>query len=527
MSHIRSYEALRPALVRGCGHLCRIAAPMYGPSGKNVLFEPAHDIPMFAGNVREILQDLSVTDPEEMAGVQILRDAAMHVSDTAGSGASTAILLTNALLDAGERYLTAGCDPQLLRKGAHLACDAAVRAIRNTACPADSDGLLSRTLRTASTDPEVIRILMEAFREVGTEGVIQIEDSQLPSASMESGGIRLDCGYASSAFADDPVHKTVALRRPYILLTDRKIEHLQELQNLLTDVIRQDAELLILAKDYSKEMLSDLLTNIRNNVFRVVAAHAPGHGDDRRRNLEALSLQCNGILIDDLCGWPLEDCGLRQCGRAEAAEIGKESVKLSGCVPEDPDAVRRMQRRLSGALGAGIDPWQAENLQAALSILAGNSVTIKAGGMTEIEMFEQKRSMEHALRTARCARRGGVVPGGGTAYLNAIKSLDELLLSMDARLRPGACCVKEVLSIPAATIADNIGMNGRFIVQAILEKNIPGYGFDAVTRQFCDMNEAGILDPAEGLVCALQTAVSTAMSFLTVSSAVFHTDSRQ
>lgn len=520
MAEMLSEQILRQSMAAGCEKLCRLAVPLYGVSGRSVWFTPKYDIPMALKSVREVLEDLHLENAAEELGLSLVRDAAQKTGKNAGSGAATCIVLTQAILERGMRSLAAGANPVLLRKGIMQAADEACRTIQSGAFSADEQ-TLAQVMQTAVPDERAVQMVLEASKAVGADSVIQIEDSQRAQSVLEAGGIRYAYGYASRRFSNDATGTRAVLQQPYILLADEKLESILPLEKLLTELIAQDAQFLIIAREFGQELLGDLLSNVQRGAFRLVAAIAPGHGEVRRRNMQALALACGAKLWTKELSIPLERCGLEICGRAGCAEIGKETTAIFDAQSRDAAAVSQMLRSLRG--GKETHPENAENYELAISILTGGGARILAGGTTEIEMFERKRNMELALSALRCAQKGGVVPGGGTAYLIAALALQPLISKTDGDVKDGVRCLQAVLQIPTALLAENVGESGSYVVQKILARKETGYGFDCRQKRFCNLQKAGILDAAEGCCLALQTAAETACSILTTSAGVLQT----
>ena len=517
MAEILTEQALRRALMEGCEALWRVAGPIYGASGRSVWFTPKYDIPMAVKSLRELLPELHLEDPIRDFGLRLVCDAAQKVSKAAGCGTATSVVLAQAILAQGAQHLAAGVNPMQLREGILQGVTRACKVIRAAAQPA-GETELQCVMQTAVPDARAVRNVLDAARAVGPEGVITIEDSQRAQTCLEAGGIRYDYGYASKRFSNDATGQRAMLDAPYILLADEKLESILPLQKLLVEAIEQDAQVLIIAREFGHELLADLLSNVKQGVFRLVAAIAPEHGEVRRRSMQALALACGAKLWTKELGLPLEACGLEICGRAGRAEIGKEYTAIFDAQGRDQAACEQMLRSLRRAQAD--QPEQAEQYALAISILTGGGARILAGGTTEIEMFECKRNMEQALAAMRSAQRGGVVPGGGTAYLAASRALELLLLRAEGDRKYGLLSLREALYAPAALLAENAGESGTFAVQKILARRQAGYGYDCVGRRFCDLRRAGILDPAEGVCLALETAAETACSILTASAGI-------
>lgn len=515
MAMIAHGEDLQLGMLTGCEQLRRIAAPLYGPGSRTVLFEPKYDIPMAAGSIRDILPDFALEDPVEQLGAGILADAAKKIHDGAGSGAATTIVLTGAMLEEGTRAIAAGANPVQLRTGALLAAQTAVEQLRSRAVPVEDSQTMKQVLRTAVGHSDAPEILMGVFDKVGMDGIVTITDSQLSDTVVEAGGIRYDYGATSPLFLVDGNGKTATLNHPHILLVEQKLEDLSQLEKLLVQCIEEDAQLLIIAKDYSNDFLGLLLRNVQQGVFRVVAAKAPGHGETRARNMQALALRCGAALITEDCGLDIGDCGLEICGQAEQAVITLEHTKLLGTVCHQEEERQRMKRRLLREMEAEKNQELKERILVAQMILDGGGAEVLVGGTTEVEMFERKRNLENALATARCARRGGVVTGGGIAYLEAVSAVRQLADTLEGDRQRGAMCVLKALCTPTTLIANNAGDSGSYVTAHILETKESNLGYDAAAHRFCNLTEAGILDPADMVCSALQIAAETAFTLLT------------
>lgn len=521
MAKLAFGSQLRGKMLEGVKETAQIIVPNYGPSGKNTIVEPQLDVPMAMRSGARILEDFSLENPLMQMGAALLCKGAKGVGGITGDGVTATVVLCRAMLEAGEKLLAAGVNPIPLRRGMEKAAEAAIQGIWDAAIPADEDAIPYKVAFCSSNDETAAQILAEAYSHAGKDGIITIEDTQERNTRLRYGGIQYDYGLAASEFANDEQGTTAKLWNPYVLLVDKKIEDIYELQTILEQVSRKKVPLLIITKDIKQEALRIILMNVKRKAANVVVATAPGHGDSRRRHMEALAARLGSVLIDDQCGLELRHCGLELCGRVEAAQIGRNHTLLTGIPNANPEMVEILKRRTRRLLEETSDSYEIEKLQLTLSILAGQIVTVLVGGVSEIAMFEQKYLLENALSAVRTAQETGILPGGGKGFLLGVPTVRKLMDTLEGEEYYGAQCIEQALLAPVKTIAENVGVSGSVVVNHLLSETRLSYGFDAAKQEYTDLFQRGILDPAGTIVGAVSIAAETAATLLTVEAAVY------
>ena len=522
MAYVRADSEILNAVTVGTEKLAKVLRPNYGPNGRNTVLSRKHDIPLIVNAGKKILPEIQLDDPDAHIGVALLRDAALKVDRQTGDGTIATVILADAMISAGKRMIASGYNPVRLRLGMQKAVPVVEEAILASSIPAKERDILRAVATIASDNQEIGEYVENAFVAVGTDGVVQVTDSQEAQSRVEiSDGLCYDYGFQYAGFVDDPVENTVNLEKPYILLVNRKINDLEELRNIFHCVIKETFPLLIITKEMDQKLLDFIYANNYRGVFRVVVGFGPGHGSTMTRNMHALSSKTGGLVIDEDCGLDLSSCGLEICGRVDHAVLKKEKTILKGFSKENKAMVMALRKYTKRLLAETDSVYEIEKLNATLAILAGNSATLVAGGTTEYEMFERMHRMENAVSAIYAALRSGVAPGGGKAYLMGVPALDKLIENAVEEERMGMLCVAEALRAPTRIIAENAGYRGSAIVGKLEENlNDSFWGFDAATGTFRDLRMAGILDPAETLCVAFRTAADIAGIILTVSGAV-------
>lgn len=521
MAKLAFGSALREALLEGIQDTAGVIVPNYGPSGRNTFVEPKLDIPMAMSSGKEILSDFSLEDPLKQLGCAILCESVKTMAEYTGDGISAAVLLCNEILRAGQKMLAAGANPIQLRKGIQFASEAACKAIWRAAQPADSFSKLAQIARNSAREEVVGDILVQALEKAGIEGVISIEDSQQRETTICWGGIQYDYGWFASEFANDSTGRVANLYEPYVLLMDKKIESIYEIQSVLEAVSREKKSLLIIAADIRPEVLRLILLNVKRNGLKVVVATAPGHGDSRHRHMEALAARLGALRIHEYNLFELENKGVAVCGKVEIAQVDKNHTQLSGLPQEDSEAILLQKQRIQQMFSQSTNLYDQENLRLTLAILAGQTVTIRVGGVSEVAMFEQKRLLEQALAAVQTAKDTGILPGGGKGFLLGLPEAQGRMAQLSGDEALGAQCVVQALCQPAKTIAENAGVSGSVVVEHLLSSNSLFWGFDARQKDYCDLAQRGILDSAGAVVGALNIAAETAATILTAEAAIY------
>lgn len=521
MAKIVFGESLRKELMEGVRDTCRLVGTNYGPLGGNTLVQPKLDIPMFLNSGAKLLESLALEQPVPEMGSRMLRDSVLTLCDHTGSGASSTVVLCNALLEAGNKVICAGANPVHLGKGMLLAARKAADAIWSKAESLDADTDIYALALHTTQDEETAEILASAWQQADNGSPITIEDSRNSQTQIHSGGIRYEYGWMAPEFTNDETGTCAKLWNPYVLLVDKRIDDIYELQSILESVSQKKVPLLMIVRDMKPEILRVILMNVKRKTANIVVATAPGHGDSRRRHMEALAARLGAALIDEHWGQMLKGCGLEVCGRVEYAQISKDQTILRGIPAGDTEKLTVLQHRALGLLEETTDEYEREKVQMTLSILAGQTITITVGGVTEVAMFEQKQRLEAGLASLLTARDTGTLPGGGKAFLLGLPQVEICIRSLEGDAALGAQCVREALSAPLKTITCNAGISSGIVLENLQRSNELFYGYDITQQSYVNLRKAGILDPAGTVVGALLVAAETAATILTAEAAIY------
>jgi chaperonin GroEL len=508
-------ENARRALERGMDILAEAVAVTLGPKGRNVVLEKKFGAPQIVNDGVTIAKEIELEDNVENTGVALIRQAASKTNDAAGDGTTTATVLAHAIVKEGLRNVAAGANAIALKRGIDKATGFLVEKIAAHAKPVeDSKAIAQVASISAGNDNEVGEMIANAMDKVGKEGVISLEEGKSMTTELEiTEGMRFDKGYISPYFATDMERMEAVLEQPYILITDKKINLVQDLVPILEQVARSGRPLLILAEDIEKEALATLVVNRLRGVLNVAAVKAPGFGDRRKAMLEDIAVLTGGQLVTEDAGLKLDATKLESLGQARRITITKDSTTI---VAEGNEAtVKSRCEQIRRQMDESDSSYDKEKLQERLAKLAGGVAVIKVGAATETEMKDRKLRLEDAINATKAAVEEGIVPGGGTilAHLSP-----ELEVWAQANLKDeeltGALIVTRALSAPLKRIAENAGQNGAIIAERVKEKAFD-VGYNAATNEFVDMFGAGIVDPAKVTRSALQNAASIAAMILT------------
>jgi chaperonin GroEL len=508
-------ENARRALERGMDILAEAVAVTLGPKGRNVVLEKKFGAPQIVNDGVTIAKEIELEDNVENTGVALIRQAASKTNDAAGDGTTTATVLAHAIVKEGLRNVAAGANAIALKRGIDKATVFLVDKIAAHAKPVeDSKAIAQVASISAGNDNEVGEMIASAMDKVGKEGVISLEEGKSMTTELEiTEGMRFDKGYISPYFATDMERMEAVLEQPYILITDKKINLVQDLVPILEQVARSGRPLLILAEDIEKEALATLVVNRLRGVLNVAAVKAPGFGDRRKAMLEDIAVLTGGQLVTEDAGLKLDATKLESLGQARRITITKDSTTI---VAEGNEAtVKSRCEQIRRQMEESDSSYDKEKLQERLAKLAGGVAVIKVGAATETEMKDRKLRLEDAINATKAAVEEGIVPGGGTTLAHLSPELE---VWAQANLKDeeltGALIVTRALSAPLKRIAENAGQNGAIIAERVKEKAFD-VGYNAATNEFVDMFEAGIVDPAKVTRSALQNAASIAAMILT------------
>ena len=513
-------EDARKALLSGVNQLADTVKITLGPKGRNVVLDKKFGAPLITNDGVTIAKEVELEDAFENMGAQLVKEVATKTNDVAGDGTTTATLLAQALVREGMKNVTAGANPMVLRGGVQKATKIAVDAIEKNSHKVSGTKDIARVAAVSSASDEIGQLIADAMEKVTADGVITVEESKTAETYSEVvEGMMFDRGYITPYMATDTDKMVAELDDPYILITDKKISNIQEILPLLEQVVQSGKKLLIIAEDVEGEALTTLILNKLRGTFTCVAVKAPGFGDRRKEMLVDIATLTGGQVISEEVGLELKDTQLSQLGRARQVKVDKENtIIVDGA--GNSDEIKARVSQIRAQIETTSSEFDKEKLQERLAKLAGGVAVIKVGAATEIEMKEKKLRIEDALAATKAAVEEGIVAGGGTALIDAIPAVKEYVDSAEGDEKTGAAIVLKALEEPVRQIAANAGIEGSVIVEQLKKDGKVGYGYNALTGEFQDMIEAGIVDPTKVTRSALQNASSVAATILTTESLV-------
>jgi chaperonin GroEL len=509
----------RKALESGVNQLADTVRVTLGPKGRNVVLDKSFGAPLITNDGVTIAKEIELEDAFENMGAQLVKEVATKTNDVAGDGTTTATVLAQAMISEGMKNLAAGANPIVLRKGMKKATDAAVEALADMSQPINGKAQIARVAAISASSDEVGEMVADAMEKVSNDGVITIEESKSMKTELDLvEGMQFDRGYVSAYMCTDMDKMEAVLDNPYILITDKKLSNLQEILPILEQIVQSGARLLIIAEDVEGEALTTLIVNKLRGTFNVVAVKAPGYGDRRKEMLQDIAILTGGTVISSELGLELKDVTMEQLGRAKSVKVQKENTVIVDGGGEK-EAISARIAQIRGQIEETTSDFDREKLQERLAKLAGGVAVIRVGAATETEMKEAKLRMEDALAATKAAVEEGIIAGGGSAYVHAIKEVSKILDSLEGDEKTGAQIILKALESPLYHIVANAGLEGAVIINKVKESAV-GTGFDAYKEEYVNMIEAGILDPAKVTRCALQNATSVASTLLTTESVV-------
>ena len=509
----------RRALEAGVNQLADTVRVTIGPKGRNVVLDKSFGAPLITNDGVTIAKEIELEDRFENMGAQLIKEVASKTNDVAGDGTTTATVLAQAMVHEGMKNLEAGANPIILRKGMKKATDVAVEAIAKMSSKVKDKDQIAKVAAISAGDAEVGQMVADAMEKVSNDGVITIEESKTMKTELDLvEGMQFDRGYVSAYMATDMDKMEANLDDPYILITDKKISNIQEILPLLEQIVQAGARLLIIAEDIEGEALTTLIVHKLRGTFNVVAVKAPGYGDRRKEMLKDIATLTGGQVISEELGMELKDTTMDQLGRAKSVKVQKENTVIVDGMG-DKNAIADRVAQIKAQIEETTSDFDREKLQERLAKLAGGVAVIRVGAATETEMKEAKLRMEDALNATRAAVEEGIISGGGSAYIHASKAVAEAIDGLEGDEKTGAKVVLKALEAPLFHISVNAGLEGAVIINKVRESEV-GTGFDALTEQYVDMVENGILDPAKVTRSALQNATSVASTLLTTESVV-------
>ncbi len=510
----------RDLLKKGVDQLANAVKVTLGPKGRNVVIEKKFGAPQITKDGVTVAKEIELEDKFENTGAQLVKSVASKTGDDAGDGTTTATILTQAIVTEGLKNVTAGANPMDLKRGIDKAVTAVVDYIKENAEKVDDnyDKIEQVATVSANNDPEIGKLLAEAFRKVSKDGVITIEESK--SRDTYIGvveGMQFDRGYLSGYFVTDTEKLECVMDNPYILIYDKKISNLKELLPVLQPAAESGRGLLIIAEDVESEALTTLVVNRLRGGLKICAVKAPGFGDRRKAMLEDIAVLTGGLVISEEKGLKLEQATLDMCGTADKITVSKDNTTIVNGAGEKQliaDRIQQIKKEIENSTSS----YDKEKLQERLAKLAGGVAVLYVGASSEVEMKEKKDRVDDALCATRAAIEEGVVAGGGTTYIRALSALENLK-GDNQEEQTGIAIVRRAIEEPLRQICYNAGVEGAVVVNKVAEGE-GDFGYNARTGKYEDLRAAGIIDPAKVARVALENAASIAGIFLTTEACI-------
>jgi chaperonin GroEL len=510
-------EDARRALERGVNVLADAVKVTLGPKGRYVVLDKKFGAPTITNDGVTIAREIEVEDVFENQGAQLVREVATATNDVAGDGTTTATVLAQAIVREGLKNVAAGANPMGLKRGIERAVEAVVENLKSQSKEISGKEDIARVATISAREREIGDVIADAIEKVGKDGVVNVEEGQTFGLELEfTEGMQFDKGYLSPYMITDAERMEAVLDDPYVLIANQKIGAVKDLLPVLEQVIQAGKPLLIVAEDVEGESLATIVVNKLRGTFSAVAVKAPGFGDRRKRMLEDIAILTGGEVITEEMGLKLENTKLSQLGRARRIVIDKDSTTIIDGAG-DSEAIKGRIKQLKSEIETTDSDFDREKLQERLAKLAGGVAVVKVGAATETEMKEKKHRVEDALQATRAALEEGIVPGGGVALLNAVSAVK--LDQFEGDERTGASIVTRALEEPIRQLANNAGLEGSVVIDAI-HRGTKGHGLNVETGAYEDLVKSGIIDPTMVTRSALQNAASIAKNILTTEAIV-------
>ncbi|MBL8763550.1 MAG: chaperonin GroEL [Phycisphaerae bacterium] len=511
----------RERILRGVQKLARAVKVTLGPSGRVVVIEKSFGAPTVTKDGVTVAKEIEVEDRYENMGAQLVKEVASKTSKDAGDGTTTATIYAEAIFMEGLKNITAGANPNEIKRGIDMAVAATVEELKKLSRPVSGSKEIAQVgTCSANQDEEIGGIIAEAMDKVGKDGVITVEEGKSIKTEVELlEGMQFDKGFLSPHFVTNPATMEAVLEKPYVLIYEKKITNAKDLLPLLGKIAESGSSLLIIAEDIEGEALATLVVNRLRGVLKVCAVKAPGFGDRRKAMLEDLAVLTGGKALMEELGLDLEKVEISDLGRAKKVTIDKDNctiVEGAGSQAEIKGRIEQIRHQVE----ITTSDYDREKLEERLAKLAGGVAQINVGAATEVEMKEKKARVEDALHACRAAVEEGILPGGGVAILRARKVLDKLKKNARGDERIGIDIVHRAVSAPIKQIAANCGLDGSLIASKVEESDQAGFGFNALTQEYGNLVSMGVIVPTKVERIALQNAASVAGLLLTTEAAV-------
>ncbi len=513
-------EDARKKLLEGVNKLADTVKVTLGPKGRNVVLNKEFGAPLITNDGVTIAKEIDLADPFENMGASLVKEVSTKTNDIAGDGTTTATVLAQTMLKEGVKNVAAGGDVLGIKRGMDKATDVVVEELKKASSPINGKEDIARVAAISANNEEIGNLIADAMEKVSKDGVITIEESNTSSTEVDVvEGMQFDKGYVSPYMVTDAEKMECIMDNPYILITDKKITNIQEILPMLETISQNAGKMVIICEDIENEPLSTIILNKLRGILNVAVVKAPGFGDKRKETLQDIATLTGAQVITGDLGQDLKDVTVEQLGHAKQVKINKErTIIVDGM--GDKSAIKYRVSQIRGAIENAKSNYEKESLEERLAKLAGGVAVIKVGAATEVEMKEKKLRIEDALSATKAAVEEGILPGGGTAYLNVIPEVEKLLeeATSDSE-KIGIKIILKALEEPARQIASNAGLEGAVIIDKI-KSSKTGIGFDAAKEEYVDMKKAGIVDPTKVTRSAIQNAESVVSMILTTESLV-------
>ncbi len=508
----------RERMMKGVDTLAEAVKVTLGPKGRNVLIDKMFGSPKITKDGVTVAKEIELENKFENMGAQMVKEVASKTSDVAGDGTTTATILAQAIYREGSKMVAAGSNPMAIKRGIDKAVEAVVEELKKISKPTkDKKEIAQVGTISANNDSTIGDVISEAMEKVGKEGVITVEEAKGMETTLEIvEGMQFDRGYLSPYFVTDPEKMEAQLEEPLIMLNESKISNMKDLIPILEQIAKMGKPLLIIAEDVEGEALATLVVNKLRGTLKCAAVKAPGFGDRRKAMLQDIAILTGGQVISEDLGIKLENITLNDLGTAKRISIDKDNTTIVDG-GGSREALEGRVKQIRVQIDETTSDWDREKLQERLAKLIGGVAVINVGAATETEMKEIKDRVEDALNATRAAVEEGIVPGGGVAFIRAMKALEKMKLPGEMQM--GANIIKRALEEPIRQIANNAGFEGSVVVQRVKDGK-DSLGFDAEKGEYEDLMEAGVIDPTKVARFALQNAASVAGLLLTTEAMV-------
>jgi len=507
-------DVARQQILKGITVLSDAVKATLGPRGRNVIIDKKFGAPTITKDGVTVAKEIELKEPYENMGAQLLKEVASKTSDVAGDGTTTATVLAYSVYKEGMKYVTAGANSIDIKRGIDKAVAEVISELKKMSKPVeDKKGIAQVGTISANNDSSIGELIAEAMDKVGKDGVITVEEAKSMATTLDTkDGMQFDRGYLSPYFITDAERMVCVLDKPFILIHDKKISSMKDLLPVLEQTAKMGAPLLIIAEEVEGEALATLVVNKLRGTIQVCAVKAPGFGDRRKAMLEDIAVLTGGTVITEDIGLKLENVKIQDLGKAHRITIDKDNTTIVDG-GGDTDKIQGRAKMIKAQIGETSSDYDREKLQERYAKLVGGVAVISVGAATEAEMKEKKARVEDALHATRAAVEEGIVPGGGVALIRCIGCLDSVKLDHDQQI--GVNIVKKALEEPLRQIVVNAGIESSIVAEKVKASTEPNFGFDAYKEDYCDLLQAGIIDPTKVTRTALQNAASVAGLMLT------------